>query len=87
MNQSLVAAIVYSTGKNGSLTATGADELANLNGDRVFVFHTPTPSTASSSSWACSPALTASRGDVDSAALDHGTSDQVPRACDGGFAG
>lgn len=46
MNQSLVVAIVYSTGKNGSLTATGADELANLNGDRVFVFHTPTSSTA-----------------------------------------
>ena len=46
MNQSLVAAILYSTGKNGNLTPTGADELANLNGDRVFVFHAPTSSTA-----------------------------------------
>jgi len=46
MSQSLVVAILYSTGKNGGITPTGADELANLNGDRVFVYHTPTPSTA-----------------------------------------
>jgi prepilin-type N-terminal cleavage/methylation domain-containing protein len=41
-----IAAIIYSVGKNGALTATGADELANLNNDAVFVDHTPTPSTA-----------------------------------------
>jgi prepilin-type N-terminal cleavage/methylation domain-containing protein len=41
-----VAAIVYSLGKNGSQTPTGADELANLNNDAVFVSHTPTPSNA-----------------------------------------
>ena len=52
MSQSLVVAIVYSTGKN-SISAQDAatanslgrtDEAANLNGDRVFVFHPPTPS-------------------------------------------
>ena len=41
-----IAAIVYSVGKNGALTAAGADELANQNNDAVFVSHTPTPSTA-----------------------------------------
>lgn len=41
-----LAAIVFSTGKNGVLTPTGADELANLNNDVVFVSHTPMPSTA-----------------------------------------
>lgn len=54
MSQSLVAAIVYSTGKNFNTAQTSAaattlgriDEAANLNGDRVFVWHTPTPSTA-----------------------------------------
>ena len=52
MSQSLVVAIVYSTGKNSisaqdAATANGlgrTDEAANLNGDRVFVFHPPTPS-------------------------------------------
>jgi hypothetical protein len=43
MSQSLVAAIIYSTGKNGASGSSGIDEAANLNGDRVFVFHTPTP--------------------------------------------
>jgi prepilin-type N-terminal cleavage/methylation domain-containing protein len=46
MSQSLVAVIIYSTGKNGATGGTGTDEAANLNGDRVFVHHTPTPSTA-----------------------------------------
>ncbi len=46
MTQSLVVAIVYSTGKNGATGGGGIDEAANLNGDRVFVWHTPTPSTA-----------------------------------------
>ena len=54
MTTSLVVAIIYSIGKNGATapdaaTATAAgrtDESANLNGDRIFVYHTPTPSTA-----------------------------------------
>jgi type II secretory pathway pseudopilin PulG len=56
MTQDLVVAIVYSTGKNfataqDAATATAAgrtDEAANLNGDRVFVFHTPTSSGVAS---------------------------------------
>lgn len=47
MSTSLVAAIIFSTGKNGATAGTGADEAANLNGDRIFVSHPPTPSTAS----------------------------------------
>jgi type II secretory pathway pseudopilin PulG len=51
MSQSLVVAIIYSTGKNyasapDNVTAAAAgrtDEAANLNGDPVFVFHAPTP--------------------------------------------
>lgn len=39
-------ALVYSTGKNGGYGGTGIDEAANLNGNRVFVSHTPTPATA-----------------------------------------
>lgn len=46
MAQSLVVAIIYATGKNGAAGGSSADETANLNGDRVFVYHTPTPSTA-----------------------------------------
>ena len=47
MSQSLVTAIILSTGKNGAVAcATCPDETANTNGDRVFVFHTPTPSGA-----------------------------------------
>ena len=46
MSQSLVVALVFSTGKNGTTGGTGVDEAANLNGDRVYVYHTPTPSTA-----------------------------------------
>ena len=50
MNQNLVVAIVFSTGKNGGTPTggTGIDEAANLNGATrpVFVFHTPTPSDA-----------------------------------------
>jgi type II secretory pathway pseudopilin PulG len=52
MSQSLLVAIVFSTGKNfatapDAATATAAgrtDEAANLNGDAVFVSHPPTPS-------------------------------------------
>jgi type II secretory pathway pseudopilin PulG len=44
MTQNLVVAILYSIGKNGSTGGgAGADEQANLNGDRVFVWHTPAP--------------------------------------------
>ncbi len=54
MSQSLVVVIIYSTGKNFASAQTAAlatasgrtDESANLNGDRVFVFHTPNPSGA-----------------------------------------
>ena len=46
MSTSLVVAIIYSTGKNGATGGTGLDEAANLNGDRIFVSHTPTPSDA-----------------------------------------
>ncbi|HEU4647217.1 MAG TPA: type II secretion system protein [Burkholderiales bacterium] len=42
-NQNIVAAIVFSTGKNGATGSAGIDEAANVNGDRVFVWHTPTP--------------------------------------------
>jgi prepilin-type N-terminal cleavage/methylation domain-containing protein len=45
MTQNLVVAIVFSTGKNfaTNTAGNGPDEVANLNGDRVFVFHTPAP--------------------------------------------
>jgi prepilin-type N-terminal cleavage/methylation domain-containing protein len=46
MTMDIVVAILFSTGKNGTTGGTGTDESANLNGDRVFVWHTPTPSTA-----------------------------------------
>lgn len=44
MTQSLVVAIIFSTGKNSATGGTGLDEAANVNGDRVFVWHPPTPS-------------------------------------------
>ncbi len=48
MSQSLVVAMVFSTGKNSSTGGTGADESKNLDGngnaDPVFVWHAPTPS-------------------------------------------
>ena len=52
MTQSLVVAVIFSTGRNGALFAAGAgtDEAANLNGggnlDPVFVYHTPQPAGA-----------------------------------------
>jgi prepilin-type N-terminal cleavage/methylation domain-containing protein len=46
MTLDLVVAIVFSTGRNGSTGGGGIDEAANVNGDRVFVYHTPTPSSA-----------------------------------------
>jgi len=41
-----VPVVTYSTGKNGSYGGAGSDEAANLDGNRVFVSHTSTPSTA-----------------------------------------
>jgi prepilin-type N-terminal cleavage/methylation domain-containing protein len=47
MSQSLVVAIIYSTGKNGATSdASRVDEAANLDGNSVFVHHTPAPSSA-----------------------------------------
>jgi type II secretory pathway pseudopilin PulG len=49
MSQSLLVAIIFSTGKNATTSTggTGADESKNLDGggaaDPVFVYHTPTP--------------------------------------------
>lgn len=42
----LVVGIVFSIGKNGALGGTGIDEAANLNNDRIFVYHTPAPASA-----------------------------------------
>ncbi len=36
-----VPLIIFSTGRNGGLGGAGIDEAANLNGDRLFVSHTP----------------------------------------------
>jgi prepilin-type N-terminal cleavage/methylation domain-containing protein len=54
MSQSLVVAVIYSTGKNYATASTYAlataagrtDESINLKGDRVFVSHTPAPTGA-----------------------------------------
>lgn len=42
-NQTTLVALVLAPGKNGALGTAGVDEAANTNGDRVFVWHTPTP--------------------------------------------
>jgi prepilin-type N-terminal cleavage/methylation domain-containing protein len=48
MTTSTVVAVVYSTGRNGATSGgSGTDEAANLNGDAIFVWHSPTPSDAS----------------------------------------
>lgn len=46
MTSSLVVAIIFSTGKNGGTPtgSLGTDQLANLDGDPVFVYHAQTPS-------------------------------------------
>ncbi len=41
-----VPVVIFSTGKNGASGGSGADESKNLDGDKTFVSHTPTPSTA-----------------------------------------
>jgi prepilin-type N-terminal cleavage/methylation domain-containing protein len=45
-NQNTLVAVVFSIGKNGATGSGGIDEAANVNGDRVFVWHTPAPTTA-----------------------------------------
>ncbi|MGH8708813.1 MAG: type II secretion system protein [Burkholderiales bacterium] len=42
-NQNTLVAIAFSTGKNGPVGSGVGDEAANLDGDRVFVWHTPAP--------------------------------------------
>jgi prepilin-type N-terminal cleavage/methylation domain-containing protein len=42
-NQTTLTAVVFSVGKNGATGSGGIDEGANVNGDRVFVWHTPAP--------------------------------------------
>jgi len=46
-NQNTVVAIVLSTGRNGAQGAAGANETENVDGDAVFVYRPPDPSTAS----------------------------------------
>jgi prepilin-type N-terminal cleavage/methylation domain-containing protein len=46
VSQSLIVAVIYSTGKNGAGGSAGVDEAANINGDRIFVWHTPASSSA-----------------------------------------
>jgi prepilin-type N-terminal cleavage/methylation domain-containing protein len=44
MTTSTVVAVIFSTGKNGAVPGgSGADEAANLDGNAIFVSHTPTP--------------------------------------------
>lgn len=38
--------VVYSLGKNAAIGGVGQDEAANLNGDAVFISHTPTSTAA-----------------------------------------
>ena len=47
-NQNTVAAIVFSSGKNGAaaIPAANTNELENTDGDAVFVYRAPDPSTA-----------------------------------------
>lgn len=46
-NQNLVVAVIHSVGRNfPAAGAGGIDEAANLNGDPVFVSHTPAPAGA-----------------------------------------
>jgi hypothetical protein len=45
-NQNTLVAIVFSTGKNGSLGASGASEARNLDGNALFVSRPPDPASA-----------------------------------------
>lgn len=42
-SQNAVPAIIFSQGKNWATGGISSDEAANLNGDAVFISHTPTP--------------------------------------------
>ena len=46
MTSGTVIAIIFSTGKNGATGGTGTDEQFNLDGNALFVWHTPTPGSA-----------------------------------------
>jgi prepilin-type N-terminal cleavage/methylation domain-containing protein len=46
-NQNTVVAVVLSTGKNGVLGPAGTNETENTDGDAVFVYRAPDPSSAS----------------------------------------
>jgi prepilin-type N-terminal cleavage/methylation domain-containing protein len=46
-NQNTVVAVVLSTGKNGAQGTGGTNEAENQDGDNVFVYRPPDPSTAS----------------------------------------
>lgn len=46
-NQNIVAAIVFSTGKNGATGGTGTNEARNLDNNALFVTRPPDPATAS----------------------------------------
>jgi prepilin-type N-terminal cleavage/methylation domain-containing protein len=45
-NQNTLVAIVFSTGKNGALGASGASEARNLDGNALFVSRPPDPASA-----------------------------------------
>jgi prepilin-type N-terminal cleavage/methylation domain-containing protein len=45
-NQNTAVAVVLSIGKNGAQGAAGANETENVDGDAVFVYRSPDPSTA-----------------------------------------
>jgi hypothetical protein len=51
VTQNLVVAVVFSSGKTGAAGARPGDEAANMNGDPVFVFHTPTPTFDDQYTW------------------------------------
>jgi prepilin-type N-terminal cleavage/methylation domain-containing protein len=51
VTQNLVVAIAFSSGKTGASGARPGDETANMNGDPVFVFHTPTPTYDDQYTW------------------------------------
>ena len=46
MTKGTIAAIVFSTGRNGARGASSIDEALNLDGNATFVHHLPTPAEA-----------------------------------------
>jgi len=51
MARNLVVAVILSNGKNGGSGSAGADEAANTDTDRVFVWHTPAPDFDDQMTW------------------------------------